>query len=83
VARPRIGEPVPHSFSHAPFRRRQEVVVTGPTAGLFWWHEAHVIRPDTYLPYPLPRGLHFALSRMNITVRSKIMSNVGFGLNEL
>lgn len=31
----------------------------------------------------LPRSLHFALSRMNITVRSKIMSNVGCGLNEL
>jgi hypothetical protein len=29
------------------------------------------------------RGLHFALSRMNITVRSKIMSNNGCGLNEI
>jgi hypothetical protein len=30
-----------------------------------------------------PRSLHFALSHMNITVRSKIMSNIGRGLNEL
>jgi hypothetical protein len=29
------------------------------------------------------RSLHFALSRMNITVRSKIMSNNGCSLNEL
>jgi hypothetical protein len=28
-----------------------------------------------------PRSLHFALSRMNITVRSKIMSDIGCGLN--
>ena len=33
-----IGEPVPHRFSHAPFRRSQEVVVTRPTAGLICWH---------------------------------------------
>jgi hypothetical protein len=30
-----------------------------------------------------PRSLHFALSRMNITVRSKIMSNISCGLNSL
>jgi hypothetical protein len=28
-----------------------------------------------------PRSLHFALSRMNITVRSEIMSKIGCGLN--
>jgi len=52
----RIAEPVPHSFSYAPFRRRQEVVITGAAAALFWGHEAYVIRPDTYLPYPPPRS---------------------------
>jgi len=34
----RIGESVPHSFSDAPFRRRQEVVITGPTAETFCCH---------------------------------------------
>jgi hypothetical protein len=45
---------MPHSFSHAPFRRRKDVVIAGPTAGLLCWHEAYAIRPGIYLPYPLP-----------------------------
>ena len=51
----RIGEPVPHSLSHAPFRRGQEIVITRPTAGLICWHEAYGIKPGPYLPSPSVR----------------------------
>jgi hypothetical protein len=37
----RIGKPMPHRFSHAPFRRCQEVVVPRSTTMLFCWHEVY------------------------------------------
>jgi len=60
----------------------ERLVVAGPAR---WIEIARELTLSTAVIFceRLSYSLHFALSRMNITVRSKIMSNIGCGLNEL